>query len=255
MELHTAEALVLDVRDLGDADRIVTYLTRELGKREGVAKGSRRKHSRFAGQLQPLARASITWVEKPGRDLTRISNVELIRAAGKLQEDLEGILLGACLAEQAAEFVQENESGELHFRLLDSTVEALLAGAPRPLAARYYESWILRLAGIFPPPEQCPQCGGPFNGRAVLPPNGETLLCSQCAGNEPGSLVVGEQVLDFLTHSLRRPLRRLATDPPTPGVLTKVEDLTTHIRRAFLQGELRSFQVLEKTRRQLGGEL
>lgn len=255
MQLFTAEALVLDVRDLGDADRIVTFLTREFGKKEGAARGARRKHSRFAGQLQPLAKVSVTWAEKPGRELVRISGVELVRAAGKLQEDLEGILLGACLAEQAAEFVQENESGELYFRLLDTTLEALVAGAPRALAARYYETWTLRLAGIFPPPDECPQCGRPFADRALLPASGETLLCPECAGAAPGALVVGEAVLDFLVRGVRRPLAQLAAAPPPDGLLARVEELTGRIRRAFLQRELRSYQVMHKTRQQLGGEL
>lgn len=252
MELHTAEALVLDVRDLADADRIVTYLTRSFGKKEGVAQGSRRKHSRFAGQLQPLARVSVTWVEKPGRDLTRISAVEMVRSAHRLQEDLEGILLGAYLAEQAAEFVQENESGELYFRLLDSTLDALLDGAPRSLAARYYEVWVLRLAGIFPPPEECPACGRPLEGRAVLPPSGEALLCGDCGGASPEGLVVGEAVLGFLARDSRRPLAQLVNEPPAPAILARVEEVCGRVRRAFLQRELRSYLVMERTRRQLG---
>ena len=40
---------------LHDRDRIVTFLTREYGKKRGVARGARVKHSRFGGQLQPLA--------------------------------------------------------------------------------------------------------------------------------------------------------------------------------------------------------
>ncbi|MCB1056176.1 MAG: DNA repair protein RecO [Acidobacteria bacterium] len=251
MELYTEEALVLDVRDLADADRIVTYLTRSHGKKEGVAQGSRRKHSRFAGQLQPLARVSVTWAEKPGRELTRISSVEMIRSAHRIQEDLDGIFLAAYLAEQAAEFVQENESGELYFRLLDSTIEALLAGVQKPLAARYYETWVLRLAGIFPPPEECPVCGRPLESRAVLPASGEALVCGECGGSGAGTLVVGEAVLAFLAHASRRPLTELAADPPSPAVLGRVEEVCARVRRAFLQRELRSYVVMERTLRQL----
>ena len=52
----SGEALILDVFDLQEKDRIVTLLTRERGKKKGVAPGARRKYSRFAGQLQPLAK-------------------------------------------------------------------------------------------------------------------------------------------------------------------------------------------------------
>ena len=159
MGLQTAEALILDVRDLHDRDRIVTFLTREFGKKSGVAKGARTKHSRFGGQLQPLAKVQMTWFEMEGRDLGRISSVELVRPAHRLQEDLEGILLGSYLADHMLEFAQENEASDHLYRLLDSTLEALLAGVDRDLATRYFECWALRLAGVFPSPRVCPACG------------------------------------------------------------------------------------------------
>ncbi len=138
MRLYTAEALVLDVRDLADADRIVTFLARGQGKKAGVARGAKRKHSRYAGQLQPAAKVVISWVEKPGRELVRISSVELVRFPKRLHAELEGLLLIGYLGEQVKEFVQENEPAELYFRLLDSTLEALEAGIDGDLAARFF---------------------------------------------------------------------------------------------------------------------
>src|SRR5689334_4598298 len=138
MHLFTAEALILDVFDLHDRDRIVTFLTREHGKKKGVAQGARTKHSRFQGQLQPLAKVVVTWFEKEGKELGRLSSVELVRPAHKLQEDLDGILTGSYLVDHALEFAQEGETSDLLYRLLDSTVEALVAGVDRDLGARYF---------------------------------------------------------------------------------------------------------------------
>ena len=148
MQLQSAEAIVLDVVDLHDYDRIVTFLTRSYGKKRGVARGARRKHSRFAGQLLPLAKVKATWFEKEHSDLARLSSVDLERSARRLQSDLEGILLGSYLADHMLEFAQENETSDHYYRLLDSTLEALLAGVDRSLATRYFEAWVLRLAGV-----------------------------------------------------------------------------------------------------------
>lgn len=253
MRILSAEALLLDVFDLHDDDRIVTFLTREQGKKRGVAKGARRKHSRFAGQLQPLARARVSWFEKDGRDLARISAVELVRPAHRLQEDLEGILLGSYLVDHLLEFAQEDEASDALFRLLDSTLEALLAGVDRDLAARYFESWTLRLAGIFPPPRACPLCGGPFGAgerAAVLPANGDTLICPQCGGAGGGLWIAGE-ALELLLRIGRETLPRLAATPPSPGALRQVEELCARVRRHFLQRELRSYEVIQQTRSRL----
>jgi DNA repair protein RecO (recombination protein O) len=246
MGLQSAEALILDVQDLQDRDRIVTFLTREHGKKKGVAKGARVKHSRFGGQLQPLAKAEITWFEKEGKDLARISSVELIRTAHPLQKDLEGILLCSYLADHLLEFAQEGEASDLFYRLLDSTLEALLAGVDRNLAARYFEAWVLRLAGVFPPPRDCPACGRPFPEEgAILPGNGEALLCFDCGGRN--GLFVVPETLEFLLRIGRESLLRMAESPPDAATLQQVEDLCARVRRYFLQHELRSYDVIQKT--------
>jgi DNA repair protein RecO (recombination protein O) len=247
MHLREAEALLLDVVDLHDADRIVSFLTREHGHKRGVARGARRKHSRFAGQLQPLAKARVHWFEKDGRELVRISAVDLLRPAHRMQQDLEGLLVGGYLAGHALEFAQEDEPSEHLYRLLDSTIEALIHGVSRDLAARYFEIWVLRLQGIFPPPRDCPSCGREFGeDGAVLPSNGDALVCPECAGDGRGLLRVRSETLAFLRRCGREGLERLALRPPPEPVLRRVEELCGLLRRRFLHRELRSYEVLKQ---------
>lgn len=249
MQLLTAEALLLDVMDLQERDRIVTLLTAAHGKVRGVARGARRKYSRFAGQLQPLAKVRVTWFEKEGRELARISDVALLRPARPLQASLEGILLGSYLADHCLQFAQENEESDHLYRLLDSTVQALLDGADRELAARYFETWVLRLAGIFPPPRECPSCGRELAAgeAARLAPSEDALICADCAAEAPGGAAVTPGALDFLRRSARESLPRMGERPPPPAVLAEVEALCGRIRRAFLGHELKSYGVIRRT--------
>lgn len=248
MTLQTAEALLLDVFDLHDQDRIVTFLTRERGKVRGVARASRRKHSRFAGQLQPLAKVRATWFERPTSDLVRLSSVELIRTAEGLLRELEGILLAGYLAEHMLEFAQENEESDHLFRLLDSTTEALLAGVDADLATRYFEAWVLRLAGIFPPPAECPACGRELDEGAWMSAAGEGLICAECGGSTTGASRVSEGAVDFLRRIGTTSLRRLndAGDVSAP-VLSELAAINARVRRNFLQRELKSYRVMHDT--------
>jgi DNA repair protein RecO (recombination protein O) len=252
--LGSSEALLLDALDLHDGDRIVTFLTPDRGKKRGVARGAKRKYSRFSGQLQPLAKVRIGWFEKEGRELVRISSVDLLRPAHSLQQGLEGILLTSYMADHMSEFAQENEPSEMLYRLLDSTLEALLAGADPKLATRFYEAWMLRLAGIFPSPEDCPLCGEPFSESrsAILPPQGDALLCRDCASE--GGLVprralrVSPEAIEFLTRIGHTRLATLAGQPLVPrSVLDEVERLCGAIRRPFLGRELKSYEMMRQT--------
>ena len=59
MPLYRDEGVVLRTTKLGEADRIVTLLTRSHGKIRAVAKGVRRVKSRFGGRLEPFMRVDV----------------------------------------------------------------------------------------------------------------------------------------------------------------------------------------------------
>ncbi|HEX6202608.1 MAG TPA: DNA repair protein RecO, partial [Thermoanaerobaculia bacterium] len=213
----------------------------------GVARGARRKYSRFAGQLQPLAKLQITWFEKEGRELVRISGAEVVALPTRLQADLEGILLGSYVAEHLLEMVQENEPAELYYRLLDATLAALAAGVDRDLVTRWFEVWALHLAGVFPVPESCPQCGRPLGTEgAVLPASGEALVCRDCAGGAAGT-AIEPRVVALLARFARQRPAELAAAPPPPADLRRIEEVATRVRRGFLERELKSYLVMQRT--------
>lgn len=252
MQLLHAPAILLDVVDLHEKDRIVTFLTAEHGKKRGVAKSSRTKFSRFAGQLQPLCTAQVSWSQKEGRDLVRLSEVQLVRPVDGLQKDLEGILICAYLAEHMTEFALEDDPSGPLYRLLDTTLEALLAGIDRTLATRYYEIWVLRLAGVLPVPRECPLCGELLGGPsadgvgAALVESEAAIVCRSCAEGH-GATEVSGGMLEFLRRSGRQNLPTLAEDPPPPSILGESEVLARKVRRHFLQNELRSYRVMRDT--------
>lgn len=246
MGVENSPAIILDVFNLHEYDRIVTFLTPEAGKKKGVARGARRKYSRFAGQLQPFAKVEATWFEKEGRDLVRISSVELLGKPSTAVADLEDLLLRSYFADHMNAFAQENENSERLFRLLDSTLAALDQGISRALAARYYETWLLRLAGLLGEPGICPRCDRSFEELgAKLPRTGETILCSECAGSDGHRISAEASRVFVLMRKLS--LHELAEVAISKELLEEIEDLAGRIRRTFLQQELKSYRVMRET--------
>ena len=252
MRLLESEGLVVDLVNLGERDRIVTLLSPEHGKVRGVAKGARGKFSRYSGHLHLLAKVRFGWFEKDGASLARLRDVQMLRPADTLQADLEGILLGTYLAEHAATFAQENERSERLFRLVDTSVAALMDPAvPNELVARYFECWMLRLAGVFPHPAECPVCGSRLTDLAVLPEGLEGLVCGSCAPGHSG-FRIGPEVLGFLLQIGSLRVQEVAARRPSRGVLERVEELCVRVRREFLGDELRSYLVMKRTLLEVG---
>jgi DNA repair protein RecO len=152
--VYTAEALILRTYKLGEADRIVVFLTRDRGKKRGVAKGARRPRSRYAGALEPMTRAGVAYYEREMRDLVRLNYVEPQRSP----LSAIGLAGGAAVlghvgyfAELIDEWAPDNDPNETLFRLGASVVDAVAAGIAIDPLARYFEYWLLRLQGVYEP--------------------------------------------------------------------------------------------------------
>ncbi len=72
--------MVLRTHKLGEADRIVTVLSREHGKIRAVARGVRRTSSRFGGRLEPFSHIDVQFAV--GRNLDVVAQVESLRRSG-----------------------------------------------------------------------------------------------------------------------------------------------------------------------------
>jgi len=148
MPLHTTEALILRTYKLGESDRIVVFLTRDRGKKRGVAKNARQSRRRFGGALEPLTYGRVGYVERERRELVRLDYVEALRSP---LSAIDGEALGyvSYFAELIDEWAQESDPNEPLFRLGVSMVDAMAKGAPIEPLARYFEFWLLRLQGVY----------------------------------------------------------------------------------------------------------
>jgi len=149
MPLYSADALILRTYKLGEADRIVVFLTRDRGKKRGVARGARRPKSNFVGALEPLTHVRVAYFEKERRELVNLNYSEASRSALS-SGTIEGLGCAAYFAELIDEWAAESHEDERLYRLGVSMVEALVAGVPPEPLTRYFEFWLLSLQGVYP---------------------------------------------------------------------------------------------------------
>ena len=210
MPLYTADALVLRTYKLGESDRIVVFLTEDRGKKRGVAKGARRPKSKFVGALEPLTRARIAYFEKERRELVGLNYAEPARSPLSARPEALGHV--GYFAELLDEWAQEAEPNERLYRLGASLVDALAEGVSIEPLARYFEFWLLRLMGVYPPTLGCQACGVALHASGVGPTSrrGQTLHLRRVRGRwpRPARLAGGARV----------PARRAAPAAPRGGL-------------------------------------
>jgi DNA repair protein RecO (recombination protein O) len=251
--LYTADALVLRTYKLGEADRIVVFLTRDRGKKRGVAKSARRPRSRFTGALEPLTEVRVAYFEKERRELVGLNYAETVRSPLALSSpDALGYV--SYFAELLDEWAQADDPSETLFRLGASVLDAMAAGVAIDPLARYFEYWLLRLQGVYPPHLVCHHCDARFgrgSAGAWLSPFDGVLTCAACAdgvaGHRGASLSSG--ALGFLSEARAKPPHQMGEIGGGPGVMAELEAVHRLLMARHLERELRSPRVLRAIQR------
>ncbi|MBK9062102.1 MAG: DNA repair protein RecO [Acidobacteria bacterium] len=208
MALVSTTAFILKLDPLSEKDLVVALLTKDHGVVRAAVRGARGKSKRAAA-LQLLTEVSLTYFRKEGADLARVDGLEIVKSAYDLAVAADAAMLLPYVAESALTFVPESELGGDVYRLVRHVLDALEAGVPAPLATRYFETWLLRFAGVLDEEE------------------------------------VAEPARGVLASMRRFPLLALAKKPPPAGALESLEDLLREARRSFLGHELKSYRFLQ----------
>lgn len=196
MPLYRDEAVVLRTQKLGEADRIVTLLTRSHGRVRGVARGVRKTSSRIGARLEPFSHVDVQLYE--GRSLDTVTQVESIAAHGAaLSSDYSRWTSGTAMLETAERLTpEEREPAVQQYVLLVSGLRSLVADDHEP--GLILDSFLLRslaIAGWSPSFDECARCGAPGPHRAFSIPTGG-VVCSSC--RPPGSAAPSTATITLL---------------------------------------------------------
>jgi DNA repair protein RecO (recombination protein O) len=242
--LVSTTAFILRVDALSEKDVVLTLLTRDGGVVRAALRGARRRF-RHGALIELLTEVSLTLFQKEGSDLARADGLELVRSAFGLASRAETAMLLPYVAESLSTFLPEAEAAPEAYRLVRHVLDALEAGAPADLSARYFEAWLLRLAGLLPGGTECAACGRDLStGGARFDPEVPGIVGSECA--PPGAVPVAGAALRLLAAIRRCKLDDLARQEAGDAApLRALEGLLREVRRRFLGHELKSHRFLE----------
>jgi DNA repair protein RecO (recombination protein O) len=154
--LYRDEGVVLRTIKLGEADRIVTFLTRGRGKVRAVAKGVRKTSSRFGARLEPTSQVALQCYR--GRELDVVTQAETVEANRVLREEYLLFTHAVPMLEAVDQVAQEHEPNPALYRMLTGALRTL-AELRNPLVTPAFFWKLLSLEGIHPMLDACARCG------------------------------------------------------------------------------------------------
>ncbi|MGI6036686.1 MAG: DNA repair protein RecO [Limnochordia bacterium] len=242
LALYRTEGIVLRTRNLGEADKIVTLLTKDEGKIRAAASGARRMRSRLLALCQPFVHGKFLLFR--GKNLDRLSQGELLNPYRVLREDLSTMALAAYFAELVDVFLEERDPHEDLFLLLANTFTWLADMGPSTTLARYFELHLLSYTGYRPQLDRCVGCGAPGEGFSV---ERGGMVCSACQPS--GVPLLSPGTWEMLRQLARGRLRIVGILKPSESISREMEGVLSSYISFHGQRPIKSVDFL----RSIGG--
>jgi DNA repair protein RecO (recombination protein O) len=246
--LYRDEAVVLRTQKLGEADRIVTLLTRRHGRVRAVAKGVRRTGSKFGSRVEPFMHVDLqlhTSNLEGGGGLDIVTQAETLAPYGEsMAGDYARYTAGTAVLETAERLTAEEREPSLRLFLLTvGALRALAEGEHAPTLV--LDAFILRalaISGYEPVLDACARCDVPGAHRAFVVAAGG-VVCSQ--HRSPGAPIASVEALQLMAALLSGDWQ------VADGTAAKPQREASGLVAAYLQWHLerglRSLRLVERS--------
>ncbi len=144
----SVEGIVIKRRDIGEADRLLTVLTRHQGKIIIKALGVRKIISRRSPHVELLNHSSL--VLHKGKLLHILNEAQTIEDHSEIKEDLNKIGFAYHFCELIDGLCPENQEHEDVFDLFKKSLKELCEGNNLPEIVHGFEIELLTLLGFYP---------------------------------------------------------------------------------------------------------
>lgn len=237
MRLQT-DGLVIKTRNIGEADRLITILTRDHGIINAFVRGARKMKGRMVSSTQQFAYAR--FVLFCGKDAFVADEAEAIRIFFRFGGDdgIEKISLAYYFAELALALAPQGDNAEGFLRLMLNSLSFLADGSRQPgLLKAVLELRFLSMAGYMPNLLACEECGSFVTDVMYFLPESGSLYCADCP-RPNGSIEASRGVVTAMRHIIYsefEKLFRFSLSPESEKQLTYITEkyLFTQTQRHF----------------------
>jgi len=226
--LHRTEGIVLRTIPFGEADLIVSFLTRDFGYLKTFAKSPLKTKSRFGSSLEPLTHSRIAFWGKEDTSLPRLTQSDIIHPFQSVRDTLNCFLRVSEIVELTLQFIPEREVNKKVYSLLLHTLHRIEKNCDSNLILFHYKVKLLRFVGYAPKLDACGRCGK--KGYSYYVSQG-SILCEICAKEIVSPVRISKGVAELYSVLLTWDITMITRIKPSPILLSELSDvIEMHIK-------------------------
>ncbi|PKL49879.1 MAG: DNA repair protein RecO [Nitrospira bacterium HGW-Nitrospira-1] len=220
--LQRTEGIVLKTNLFGEADLIVTYITKDYGIIKTFAKSPRKVKSKFGSSLEPLTHSKISFWGKEDSSLPRLVQSDIVYPFHSLRSSLGCFLKVSEILELTLNFLPERDANNRVYSLLLNTLRAMEMDCRTELLLLFYKLKLLDFAGYLPMLNSCGRCGRKGN---IFYLSSGTVLCNRCAKDSAPSKSLSPAVISLWMNLLGWDMNKLGRIKPAEKILQELTAL------------------------------
>ncbi len=241
--LYRTHAIVLQIRDLGEADRILVVFTPGHGKVSIIAKGARKARSRMGPYLDYFSEVALHLTR--GRDLDVVTSVNSIDQHTNLRTDIDAYGHAAHFAELVRDLTQERQENPRVYQLLSSSLVLLNDGVEPWHVARHFELGLLITLGYSPELFHCVNCQRNLDAVPNRFSSGlGGMLCPLCASLDPSAILLSVNAQKYLRTLSRSGLCSVIGLQPSEHERQEISQAIASYLRHVGERDFNSLRVL-----------
>lgn len=221
------EAVIIGSVNLGEADKLVTFFSRERGRLSGVAKNAKKSFRRFGAALEIFSHSNLIIFEQEQKNLVRIESAEIVHLPSGISANLERLAVGSVMLELVREIAPEGDSGcgRAAFNLLTDTLR-LLGRAEDPMfLLRIFEIKFLSLLGYQLRLDRCVSCGCLPDEKMIFQAIKGGVICPYCMVSSGGKVVtLSGGTVGFYYQALRMEMDKIQRLKPSESIMQELEN-------------------------------
>jgi len=239
----TVTGIILKVTPIGEYDRRVVILTKEMGKISAFAKGARKPNSSLVGVTSPFIFGQFTLYE--GRSSYTLQSVSVTNYFAELREDIEKAYYAMYFMDLVDYYAREHNDEVLSLKLLYQTFRALTKGTISHLLIRcIYELKLISVNGEAPQVSHCVLCGEQKGSMVFSAPKGG-IVCEKCIPKLSEKQAVGESTLYATYYIVTTPIEKIYTFSVTDEVLEELVQISDRYVEVFIGKQFQSAEMLK----------
>ena len=272
MAFERIEAVVIKATNLKEADRIITFFSRDYGKIQGIARGIRKIKTKYSGKLELFNRINVIFFHKAGHldrhdlqtqhPLLNITQVDVIEVFPRLHHDFNNIVAASYVVELVnRSFEEYDNTHKPVYDLLCDTLRELAGERDIRILLPAFEVKLIAHLGYAPVLDRCMNCGKQrtrlTSADLPEPPQKHLpafhlaqggVLCPRCKTLKKGAINLNPQTIECLQHFLETHISQLQPPAFSQEIHQELRSLLTSYIQYHLGITLKTDRFVKKLR-------